>query len=94
MELLFGFVYAFPVLAVDDEHETLGASVVVPPEGPDLVLTSDVPHVELDILVGHRLDVKPNYALQQSRMSEKSSPYSAEVYENTAGVKTHLLGWS
>lgn len=28
------------------------------PEGSDLVLTTDVPDVELDILVGHALDVE------------------------------------
>lgn len=28
------------------------------PERPDLVLPANVPHVELDILVGHGLDVE------------------------------------
>ena len=28
------------------------------PEGSDLVLTTDIPDVELDILVGHALDVE------------------------------------
>ena len=58
MELLLRLVYALAVLAVDNEDETLGASVVVPPQRPDLVLSSDIPHVELDVLVCHRLHVK------------------------------------
>jgi hypothetical protein len=30
----------------------------VSPEGSDLVLTTDIPDIELDILVGHALDVE------------------------------------
>ena len=71
VELLLGLVYALPVLTVDDEHEALRAGVVVPPEGPDLVLSADVPHVELDVLVGHRLHVKTNCA-RESRVSAAS----------------------
>ena len=28
------------------------------PQGSDLVLTTDIPNVEFDVLVGHALDVK------------------------------------
>lgn len=58
VELLLGLVDAFPVLAVDDEDEPLGAGVVMPPEGADLVLATDVPYIELDILVCDRLNVE------------------------------------
>lgn len=58
MQLLPCLVETLPVLAVDDENETLGAGVVVPPEGPDLILPSDVPDVELDIFVGDGFDVE------------------------------------
>ena len=58
MELLLRLVYPLPVLTVHDEHETLGAGVVVPPQGPDLVLASDVPHIEPNVLVCHGLDVE------------------------------------
>ena len=34
--------------------------IVVSPQWPDLVLTTDIPHIELDILVGYTFDVKPN----------------------------------
>lgn len=30
------------------------------PKGSDLVLTTDIPDVELDVLVGHTLDVESN----------------------------------
>ena len=32
----------------------------MPPQRPDLVLTADIPHVELDILVSDRLNVETN----------------------------------
>ncbi len=31
---------------------------IMPPERSNLVLTTDVPHIELDILIGHGLDVE------------------------------------
>lgn len=36
----------------------LRSGVVVPPEGTNLVLASDIPDVELDVLVGNSLDVE------------------------------------
>ena len=42
MEFLSGFVNPIPVCTVDDEDEALCTRVVVPPEGPDLVLASYV----------------------------------------------------
>lgn len=32
----------------------------MPPERTDLVLSTDVPHIELDVLVGESLDVEPD----------------------------------
>lgn len=58
MELLLRLVNSFPILAVDDEDETLSAGVVMSPQGPNFVLTAHVPHVELDILVCYCLDVE------------------------------------
>ena len=62
MELLLRLVYTFPVLAVDNEDETLGTGVVMPPQRPDLILSSDIPDVEFDVLVRHGLHVKAHYA--------------------------------
>ena len=58
MEFLLRLVYTLPILTVDDEYETLGTSVVVPPERSNLVLSSDIPNSEGDVLVLHSLDVK------------------------------------
>ena len=60
MELLLRLVYPLAVLRVNHENQALSAGVVVPPQRPDLVLPADIPHVELDVLVGHRLDVEPD----------------------------------
>lgn len=51
MQLLSCFVYAFPILAVHHEDETLGAGVIVPPKRADFVLTANIPYVEFDIFV-------------------------------------------
>lgn len=58
VKLLFCLVDTFAVLAVDDEHQTLGASVVVPPEWSNLILSSDVPDIELDVLVCDSFDIE------------------------------------
>lgn len=47
-------------LRVDHEDQTLGPGVVVPPERTNLVLTTDIPNVELDVLVRYRLNVEAN----------------------------------
>lgn len=46
------------IVAVDNEDDTLGILEVVSPQRANLVLTTDVPHGELDILVLDRLDIK------------------------------------
>lgn len=38
---------------------TLRVLKVVSPQGSDFVLTAHIPHGETDVLVLHRLDVKP-----------------------------------
>jgi len=46
------------IVGVDDEDEALSVLEVVPPEGTDLVLTSDIPHGEVDVLVLDGLHVE------------------------------------
>ena len=65
MQLLSGFVYPLPILAVHDEHETLRPRVVVSPQRPDLILAADIPDVELHILVCYSLDIEPNYGISE-----------------------------
>jgi hypothetical protein len=53
-----GFDDTVAIVAVDDENDTLGVLEVVPPEGTDLVLTTDIPHGKLNVLVLDSLDVE------------------------------------
>lgn len=47
------------IIAVNDEDDTLGVLEIMPPQWPDLVLPTDVPHGELDVLVLDGLDIEP-----------------------------------
>ena len=58
LELLAGLNNTVAIVAVNDEDDTLGVLEVMPPEGADLVLTADIPHGELDVLVLDGLDVE------------------------------------
>lgn len=58
MQLLPGLIYAISIRTVHYKDQSLGAGVVVPPKRTDLVLTTDVPNVELDVLVGDGLHVE------------------------------------
>jgi len=46
------------VVGVDNEDDTLGILEVVSPERANLVLSTNIPHGELDVLVFDRLDVE------------------------------------
>ena len=59
LQLLPGLDDTVAIVGVDDEDDALRVLEVMPPEGPDLVLATDVPHGELDVLVLDRLDVEP-----------------------------------
>ena len=58
LELLAGLNNTVAIVAVDDEDDTLGVLEVMPPERTDLVLASDIPHGEGDVLVLDCLDVE------------------------------------
>ena len=58
LELLAGLNNTIAIVAVDDEDDTLGVLEVMPPERTDLVLASDIPHGEGDVLVLDCLDVE------------------------------------
>jgi len=60
LELLASLDDTVTIVAVDDEDDTLGVLEVMSPERADLVLTTDIPHRELDVLVLHSLDVEAN----------------------------------
>jgi len=51
MEFLTSFVDALTVTGIDDEDEALSARVVMSPKRTNLVLTSDIPYVEFDLII-------------------------------------------
>ena len=58
LKLLSGLNDTVAIVGVDDEDDTLSVLEVVPPQRSDLVLTTDIPHGELDVLVLYGLDVE------------------------------------
>jgi hypothetical protein len=58
LQLLAGFDNTIPIVAVNHEDDTLGVLEVVAPQRTDLVLTTDIPHGELNVLVFDSLDVE------------------------------------
>jgi hypothetical protein len=58
LELLAGLDNTVAIVGVDDEDDTLSVLEVMSPEGTDLVLSTDIPHGELNVLVLNSLDVE------------------------------------
>jgi len=92
-ELSAGLFDTLTIAAVDDKDESLSASKVVAPERTDLVLASDIPHVELDLLVGHCLNVETDsgdggHVLAQFELVENGCLASRIKAEHK---HTHLL---
>lgn len=58
LQLLTSLDDTVAIVAVNDEDDTLGVLEVVSPQGTNLVLTTDIPHGELDVLVLDGLDVE------------------------------------
>jgi len=58
LKFLSGLDDTISIVAVDNEDDTLGVLEVVSPQGTDLVLTTDIPHGELNVLVLNGLDVE------------------------------------
>lgn len=58
LQFLAGLGHTVTIVAVDDEDNALSVLEVVSPQRPDLVLTTDIPHGELNVAVLDRLDVE------------------------------------
>jgi hypothetical protein len=58
LQLLTGLDDTIPIIAVNHEDDTLGVLEVVAPQRTNLILTTDIPHGELNVLVFDRLDVE------------------------------------
>ena len=59
-EFFIGLRDTFTIVGVNNEDKTLGVLEIVAPQGTDLVLTSDIPHGEADVLVLNSLNVETN----------------------------------
>jgi hypothetical protein len=57
-QLSASLVHAIAIDRVNDKDQALSAREVVSPQRTDLVLTTDVPDVELGVFVGDGLDVE------------------------------------
>lgn len=58
LELLTSLADTLPIVGIDNEDDSLGVLEVVAPERADLVLTTDIPHSEGNVLVLNGLDVE------------------------------------
>lgn len=58
LQLLAGLGNTVTIVAVDDEDDTLGVLEVVSPQRANLVLSTDIPHGELDVAVLDGLDIE------------------------------------
>lgn len=58
LEFLSGLDDTVAIVGIDNEDDALGVLEVVPPQRSDLVLTTDIPHGELNVLVLDGLDVE------------------------------------
>ena len=58
LQLLAGLDDTVTIVAVNDEDDALGVLEVMSPQRSDLVLTTDIPHGELDVLVLDGLNVE------------------------------------
>ena len=59
LKFLSGLDNTIAIVAVNHKDDTLSVLEVVAPQGSDLILTTDIPHGELDVLVFDSLDVEP-----------------------------------
>jgi hypothetical protein len=58
LQFLSGFNDTITIIAVDDEDDTLGVLEVMSPQRSDLVLSTNIPYGELNVLVFDSLDVE------------------------------------
>ena len=58
LQLLSGLNNTIAIIAINNEDNALGILEVMPPKRSDLVLPTDIPYGELDVLVFDSLDIK------------------------------------
>jgi len=70
LQLLSGFNNTITIVAIDNEDDTLGVLEVMSPKRTDLVLSTNIPHCELNVLVLDRLDVETDSGDSGNNLSE------------------------
>lgn len=58
LKFLTGLRNTLPIVGVDDEDDALGVLEIMPPQWTNLVLATNVPHGEGDVLVLYGLDIE------------------------------------
>ena len=81
LELLTGLDDTVAIVGVDDEDDTLGVLEVMSPERTDLVLSTDIPHGELNVLVLDGLDVETCRKIESSASSSFRFARVAQIDE-------------
>lgn len=71
LEFLAGFADTLSVVGIDDEDDTLGVLEVMAPEWTNLVLSSDIPHGEGDVLVFNGLDIEAYSSRESACVSDQ-----------------------
>lgn len=69
LQLLTGLDDTVAIVAVHHEDDTLGVLEIVAPQRADLVLTADIPHGELDVLILDSLDVETCHVLKSASVA-------------------------
>lgn len=58
LQFLASLDHTIAIVAINHEDDALGVLEIMPPQRSNLVLSSYIPHCELDVLIFDRLNVK------------------------------------
>jgi hypothetical protein len=91
--IVLAIVNTLTIVRIDDEDNSLGVLVVVAPERADLILTSDIPNGERDVLILNSLNVETNGGNGGNNVTElelvKNGGLTSSIETNHQD--THLL---
>lgn len=93
LELLTSLNNTIAIIAVDDEDDTLGVLEVVPPQRTDLVLTTNIPNGEGNVLVLDSLDVEPWMADVRARIATLQTVCKQSIREDVLGAVQPTYQW-
>ena len=82
------------IVGVHNEDDTLGVLEVMSPQRTNFVLTADIPHGKLNVLVLDSLDVEACYNISMTSRLLKGLQQSIKLHEqgrSRRGLSTHQL---